>query len=113
MKQKLAIPVDSSGKLDEHFGHCKYFILIDIDDQYIISREQVKPPPHEPGLLPKWLAERGASAIIAGGMGRKAIHLFNQYGINAYVGAPVLNAEELAERFLKGTLEFSANYCNH
>lgn len=34
--------------------------------------------PHEPGFLPVWLALQGVTHIIAGGMGQRAISLFNQ-----------------------------------
>ncbi len=114
MKKKIAIPVDSENILDAHFGHCKFFALIDIDDNNkVISEEKVVPPPHEPGLLPKWLSEKGVTDIIAGGMGQRAVQLFNQYGVNAFVGAPKLTFSEIIDAFLNSTLSFSANYCDH
>jgi len=42
-------------------------------------------PPHEPGLLPRWLHEQGAHLIIAGGMGHRAQELFVQNGIQVTV----------------------------
>lgn len=113
MKKKIAIPVDDNGILDAHFGHCKYFIFINVEGSEIISEEKVVPPPHEPGLLPKWLADKGATDIVAGGMGQKAIQLFNQFGVNAFVGAPKLTAKELVEGFIKEEISFTANYCDH
>jgi predicted Fe-Mo cluster-binding NifX family protein len=113
MKKKIAIPVDDNGILDAHFGHCKYFILVNVDGSEILAEEKVVPPPHEPGLLPKWLADRGATDIVAGGMGQKAIQLFNQFGVNAFVGAPKLSAKELVEGFIKEEISFTANYCDH
>ncbi len=113
MKKKIAIPVDQNGILDAHFGHCRFFVLLNIENKEIISEEIIDPPPHEPGLLPRWLADKGATDIIAGGMGQRAIQLFNQHGVNAFVGAPRISARELAEGYIKGTLTFSANYCNH
>jgi predicted Fe-Mo cluster-binding NifX family protein len=113
MDKKIAIPIDSNGNLDEHFGHCKFFSLITVINGAIISEEQLVPPPHEPGLLPKWLSQKGVSDIIAGGMGQRAIQLFNHYGVNAFVGAPKLSAQELVKGFLEESLSFSANYCDH
>ena len=113
MKKKIAIPIDHNGILDAHFGHCKFFALLDIESNEIISEERIVPPPHEPGLLPKWLSDKGVTDIIAGGMGQRAIQLFNHHGVNAFVGAPRLSARELTEGYIKGTLTFSANYCNH
>lgn len=113
MKKRIAIPVDDNGILDAHFGHCKFFSLIDIDGKNIIAEEKVVPPPHEPGVLPKWLADKGATDILAGGMGQKAIQLFNQYGVNAFVGAPRISDKELVNGFLNEELSFTANYCDH
>ena len=113
MNKKIAIPIDHQGILDEHFGHCKFFSLIDINQGEIVSEVLVNPPPHEPGLLPKWLSEKGVSDIIAGGIGQRAIQLFNQFGVNVFVGAPKCSARELVEGFINGSLDFSANYCDH
>lgn len=111
--QKIAIPVDENGILDAHFGHCKYFILSQIENGSITNREKILAPPHEPGLLPPWLAERGATDIIAGGMGQRAIDLFMQQKINVYVGAPKLEAKQLVDKFLKKELSFTSNLCDH
>lgn len=112
MKKKIAIPT-SEGVLDAHFGHCKQFAMVDVIDNEIGEISFVDAPPHEPGLLPPWLAERGATDIIAGGMGQRAIDLFNQEGVNVFVGAPKISPTEIVEGFLKGELSFSANYCDH
>ncbi len=113
MKKRIAVPVDNNDILDAHFGHCPFFILMDIENEKIISNEKITPPPHEPGLLPKWLSERGISDIIAGGMGQRAIQLFNEQGVDVFVGAPKLSAKELVEGYLEKTLNFTANYCDH
>lgn len=113
MINKIAVPVDEKGTLDGHFGHCKYFAILIEENGVVISEEKIIPPPHEPGLLPKWLAEKGVTQIIAGGMGHKAIQLFNQRGVNVFVGAPKITASEIVEGYLNKTLSFSANYCDH
>ena len=113
MIRKIAVPVDETGVLDAHFGHCKFFVITNTEDNNIVSEEKLVPPPHEPGLLPRWLAEKGITDIIAGGMGQHAINLFNQGGVNAFVGAPKLSAAELVQGFLQEKLSFTANYCDH
>jgi predicted Fe-Mo cluster-binding NifX family protein len=112
MKRKFAVPT-SDGLLDAHFGHCRQFALVDVEDSEIKKVTYIDAPPHQPGLLPSWLAERGSTDIIAGGMGQRAIDLFNEQGVNVFVGAPRLTPEELVEGFLKEALSFSANYCDH
>jgi predicted Fe-Mo cluster-binding NifX family protein len=111
--KKIAIPVDTSGHLDGHFGHCKFFAIFQIEGDNIIKEEQITPPPHEPGVLPKWLAENGVTDVLAGGMGNRAIQIFNQNNVNVFVGAPKLVARELVNGFLNNTIDFSANYCDH
>ena len=111
---KIAIPV-AAGKLCAHFGHCQTFALIDIDEENksIRSTESLVPPPHEPGILPKWLHEQGANVIIAGGMGARAQQFFEQYGINVMIGAPSETPEEIAKQWLKGELVTGENVCDH
>ncbi len=113
MNKTIAIPVNDQGILDAHFGHCKYFMHIHTRDNKIISVEKLTPPPHEPGVLPRWLAEQGTTDVIAGGMGQRAIQIFNQHGVNVFVGAPQGTAEELAEGLMNETITFAANYCDH
>jgi predicted Fe-Mo cluster-binding NifX family protein len=79
----------------------------------ITGNEEVVPPPHEPGLLPKWLHERGATTIIAGGMGMRAQQLFRQYGIEVVVGAPPEQPEKVVNDWLAGTLQTGGNACDH
>jgi len=113
MDKLIAVPVDDNGVLDAHFGHCKFFALLKVSNEKIVSEEKIVPPPHEPGLLPKWLAEKNVTDIIAGGMGQKAIEIFNRHKVNAFVGAPKSNAIELVNGFINSSIEFKANYCDH
>ena len=113
MNKKIAIPVDNGDVLDAHFGHCKFFYIATVNDGKVVSTEKLVPLPHEPGVLPKWLAEKNVTDIVAGGMGQKAIELFNANKVNALVGAPKLKADELVKGFLSGSLSFTANYCDH
>ena len=113
MKKKIAIPVDNEDILDAHFGHCSFFAIVNLEDGKVVSEEKLAPPAHEPGVLPKWLADKGVSDIIAGGMGQMAIQLFNKNGVNVFVGAPKLSAKELIEAYLNESITFTANYCDH
>lgn len=111
---KVAIPL-AEGKLTMHFGHCASFALVEVDEQTkkILGREDIAAPPHEPGLLPPWLAKQGANMIIAGGMGQRAQQLFAQQGIQVVVGAPAESPEKLITDFFTGTLQVGANVCDH
>ena len=109
---KFAIPI-AEGKLTAHFGHCKEFALVDVEDNQITNQRTLQPPPHEPGVLPRWLHQLGANVIIAGGMGQRAISLFAENNIEVIVGAPVLAPEALVQGYLDKTLRTGGNVCDH
>ena len=111
---KLAIPV-ANGRLSLHFGHCDEFVLVavDIESKRVLSQSKLEAPPHEPGVLPRWLHEQGATHVIAGGMGRRAQQLFLESGVNVVLGAPCDTPDALASAFLAGTLELGENVCDH
>ena len=113
-KMKIAIPV-AEGKLCMHFGHCEQFALVDVDEKTkkVAGTQMLTPPPHEPGVLPRWLHEQGASVIIAGGMGQRAQSLFADNGIKVVVGAPAGAPSDLVASYLAGTLQSGANACDH
>lgn len=112
MNKKIAIPVENN-VLSGHFGHAKQFAVVEVIDGEIVKNEILIPPPHEPGLLPKWLGNLGATDILAGGMGQKAIQLFLNNDINVYVGVAQKPVSVLVKDLLNNTLESGANYCNH
>ena len=109
---KFAIPL-ANGKLTAHFGHCQEFALIEVAENEITNKQILIPPPHEPGVLPSWLYEIGADVIIAGGMGQRAVSLFDEKGIKVITGAPTLEPEELVSGYLNKTLMTGANVCDH
>jgi ATP-binding protein involved in chromosome partitioning len=111
---RIAIPT-ADGKLCMHFGHCEAFAMIDVNPtaQTIVSTEYLTPPPHEPGVLPRWLHEQGATVIVAGGMGQRAQSLFGEQGIEVVVGAIVDKPERIVASYLNGTLETGENACDH
>lgn len=113
MKKKIAVPVNEDNMLNAHFGHCNYFSITDVDGEKVLSEEIVQPPPHEPDVLPQWLAQKGVTDVLAGGMGKRAIQHFNNHCVNVFVGAPSLKANELVSGFLNDSIRFSANYCDH
>jgi len=112
LTMKFAIPL-AEGKLTAHFGHCQEFALVDVEDNKIKNTKKMVPPPHEPGLLPRWLHEQETNVIIAGGMGARALELFAQNGIKVLTGAPSLTPEELVLQYLDSTLKTGFNMCDH
>jgi len=113
-KLRIAMPL-ADGKLCMHFGHCQqfYFVDVDLDSGQILDQFTETPPPHEPGLLPKWVGEKGATRVIAGGMGSRAKNLFEQNGINVVTGAAAEEPEKLVLSYINNTLETGVNACDH
>lgn len=111
---RIAIPL-VNGQLSMHFGHCEQFALVDVDPdaKRITSMTNVTPPPHEPGLLPKWLAGQDVTLVIAGGMGGRAQGLFTDKGIKVVVGAQSASPDETVIAYLNDELESGENVCDH
>ena len=111
---KIAIPV-AQAKLCMHFGHCEVFTIFDVnlESMTIKGQTDLTPPPHEPGVLPRWLAEQGANCIIAGGMGGRAKSLFEDMNITVVTGAPAGDPEAVVTAFLNDMLELGPNACDH
>jgi predicted Fe-Mo cluster-binding NifX family protein len=111
---KIAIPL-TGGRLSDHFGHCEHFALIEADlvSRQILAQSLVVPPPHEPGLLPRWLHQQGVQVVIAGGMGRRALDLFAQNGIAVHAGASGDTPDNVARAFLNGALNGGTPTCGH
>jgi len=111
---RIVIPV-SEGRLDPHFGHCRSFVLIDVEveEQKILATTTMDAPPHEPGSLPIWIAEQGADLVLAGGMGGRAIQILADKGVEVIVGAPSIDPESVVRSYLAGEIGAGANACDH
>ena len=111
---KIAIPT-AGGQLCMHFGHCEQFAFVTVDPEskVISGTEFLTPPPHEPGVIPKWVADNGGNLVIAGGMGQRAQEIFNQNGVEVVVGAQPAAPEAIVTAYLEGSLETGQNACDH
>ncbi|HOF40031.1 MAG TPA: NifB/NifX family molybdenum-iron cluster-binding protein [Candidatus Hydrogenedentes bacterium] len=111
---KIAIPT-TGGQLAAHFGHCDQFAIVEVDPEKktIVGTTFLTPPPHEPGVLPRWLHEQGANVIIAGGMGQRAQMLFAEQNIQVLVGAASDTPEATVSAYLEGSLVTGGNLCDH
>jgi predicted Fe-Mo cluster-binding NifX family protein len=98
-----------------HFGHCDQFALVEVDEatKSILKIDYETPPAHEPGVLPRWLHQKGANVIISGGMGQRAQGLFAQNGIETIIGAAGGAPEQIVTAYLNQTLVTGQNPCEH
>lgn len=111
---KIAVPT-SDGQLSPHFGRCDEFVIFNIDpkSRQVISTEKAVPPPHGPGVIPQWLAGFNVNAIIAGGMGMRAIQMFQSFGVQVVRGAVVDTPQELVAAYLADRLVLGDDPCDH
>jgi predicted Fe-Mo cluster-binding NifX family protein len=112
--KKIAVPADN-GLVSAHFGHCPSFEVFEVDEVAgaVLSRSSQPAPAHEPGKIPRWLEELGVDVVLSGGMGRKALELFHEVGIEAVVGVGPMSVDEAVQGYLKGLLRLQGNACDH
>lgn len=111
---RVAISIDTNDGLDSivahHFGRCPFFAFVDVEGNEVKAVEVVENPHyahHQPGMVPGFIHEHNADVMLSGGMGRKAIDFFQQYGIETATGATgtVRNA---LEKYMDGELSGAA-----
>jgi predicted Fe-Mo cluster-binding NifX family protein len=107
---RIAISADDNNGLESvvspHFGRCPHYILADMEGQEVQAVHAVDNPyrgQHAPGKVPGFIHSHGVNVMLTGGMGRRAIGFFEQYGIEAVTGASGTVRHAL-ERYLGGTL---------
>jgi len=112
MKKLIAVPVQGR-QFTDHFGHCEEFAIFETNGYQVTGIEYTEPPVHQPGAYPRFLAQKGVSAIIAGGMGMKAQDIFAASNIEVVMGVNPDTPEKLVELYLNGQLDFGNNRCDH
>lgn len=110
----IAIPL-AGGRLSPHFGHAEEFAFLEANPVTgtILGRTRLSPPSHEPGVLPRWLADRSTQVVITGGLGGLANDLLGQTGIRVILGSPGRRPDDLVTDFLAGRLAAGTNACEH
>lgn len=106
---RIAIATNN-GKVSGHFGHCEGFTVYSIEDNKVHSEEFLKSPKHQPGVLPKFLANNNVNLIMAGGMGAKAQQIFNAEDIEVVVGVAG-DLTSVINEYLAGKIESTESIC--
>ena len=92
--RKIALSADDKngldGEMSMHFWRCPAYLVASITDDNQIDKTEVVENPyfgqHVPGQVPTFINSLGVNAIIAGGMGPKAIEMFQGFGIDVVTG---------------------------
>jgi predicted Fe-Mo cluster-binding NifX family protein len=116
--KKIALACEDNqglgGQVSQHFGRCPFYLIIDVEGSEIKKTNIVDNPyfnNHIPGKVPQFISEQGAHVIIAGGMGPRAIDMFNSVDIEVVTGA-VGNAENVLQAYLRGEIS-GVEPCKH
>jgi ATP-binding protein involved in chromosome partitioning len=102
------------GELSAHFGRCPYYTLVSVDGDSVKTVKAVSNPHfgnHQPGVMPEFIKSIGANVIIAGGMGPRAIDLFDEMGIEVVTGYAG-RVGDILTAYLEGKIKGSAP-CAH
>ena len=91
---RIAISAEGDNGLESvvspHFGRCLCYALADVEAGQVNELRVVENPyytQHVPGQVPAFIQDQGVDVMLTGGMGRRAIALFEEYGIEAVTGA--------------------------
>lgn len=88
---KICIPTMGNQGLDEyvgeHFGRVPTFTMIDSETDEVKVVPNTSEHMGGTGLPAEILAKQGIDVMICSGLGRRAIDIFEQFGINVYIGA--------------------------
>jgi predicted Fe-Mo cluster-binding NifX family protein len=107
----MKIAISTDGKtVSPHFGRCPSFTVMDMEDGKLKNKEVLNNPGHSPGFIPQFLADKGVSCIIAGGMGNRAAALFEQADIDVVLGVKG-EIDEVIRKIIDGTLEGGESIC--
>lgn len=111
---RIAVSADNNNGLDSvvspHFGRCPHFVLVDMEGSEVKAVNVIDNPhygSHQPGQVPAFINSHEANVMLTGGMGRRAIMYFDQFGIQPVTGAAGTVRQSL-ERYLGGALQGAA-----
>ena len=106
LKDNLRVAVASEGgegleaRVSGHFGRCSHYTFVKLAKgvvEEVSAKENPHALSHRPGVLPGWLSEQGVDLVVSGGMGRRAIALFEERGVQVRTGARGAVGEAIAQ----------------
>ena len=116
--KKIALACEDNnglnGQISQHFGRCPSYLIVDVEGNEIKKSDIISNPYYEnhiPGMVPKFISEQGASVMIAGGMGPRAIDMFSDFGIEVVTGA-IGNVGNVLKAYLQGEIS-GVEPCKH
>jgi predicted Fe-Mo cluster-binding NifX family protein len=88
---KISVPSMGNCGLEDqvgqHFGKVLNYILYDTESGEVSIIPNTSEHNGGVGLPPELMANNGVNIMLCGGLGRKAVSMFEQYDIDVFVGA--------------------------
>ena len=88
---KVCIPTEGNKGFDdmvgEHFGRVPYYTVVDTETDEVEALENTSEHMGGSGYPPEIMARAGVNVMLCGGLGRRAIMMFEEMGIMVFVGA--------------------------
>ena len=105
---KICIPTTGNDGLDdsvgEHFGRVPTYTIIDLETSQVKIIANTSHHMNGSGYPPEMMQQEGVDIMICQGLGRRAINMFNEYGIEVYIGATGA-VRDAVDDFKKGLLK--------
>ncbi|MFI3281906.1 MAG: NifB/NifX family molybdenum-iron cluster-binding protein [Rikenellaceae bacterium] len=110
---KIAIPTRDN-MVDNHFGHCAYYSIFEVEDGKVLSQEKLEAPQGCgcKSNIASILSEMGIELMIAGDMGAGAKSKLESSGISVIRGCSGLVGMVLAG-YIAGKVQDSGEGCAH
>ncbi|HBX52581.1 MAG: dinitrogenase iron-molybdenum cofactor biosynthesis protein [Bacteroidetes bacterium GWF2_33_38] len=109
----IAIPTRET-VVDDHFGHCEYFTVYNVDNNNQIVSHEIVPSLQGCGCksnIASVLADKGVTLMLAGNIGQGAINVLANRGIQVVRGCSG-NTQKVVEDYLSGSLLDSGKTCS-
>ena len=105
---KICIPTVGNNGLDdtigEHFGRVPTYTIINLDNDEVKVIPNTSQHTGGIGYPPEIMVKEGVNAMVCRGLGRRAISMFEEFGIDVYIGATG-TVKDAIEDFKQGRLQ--------
>lgn len=108
MSKIIGLPADGpdlSDNISQHFGHCNYFVIVEVNDGNAFEkRTALQNDGHSSCMEPVMnMKKREVTDMIVGGIGGRPFMGFQQVGINLFQGEQG-SIEENVKKLINGEL---------
>ena len=111
-KMRICIPSETKGGLEDqvgyHFGRVVNYTIYDDNTNKVEVIENTSSHRGGTKLPAELLREYEVDIMICGGIGRRAIQLFEQYGVEIYIGAKGI-VKDAIEQFRQNELQMATD----